>query len=195
MKGGLQRKGQRSAYAEPQPFFSAGSCARPYSGHTGMALLGPQSRKHPLDVKQQLPLQPAVRLGEREREVLEVLWSEGSATVQQVAECLRTTLAYTTVMTTLDRLFKKKILLREKRERAFVYRPAVSRGELERDRAAAMVQGFFSGSDMNRDALVSYLVDAVQSYDRDLLRRLEEKVRLAKRQDAMNANPQKGGTI
>jgi len=160
-----------------------------------MAILDPQSSQHPLAVKQQLPRQPAVRLGEREREVLEVLWSEGSATVQQVAECLKTTLAYTTVMTTLDRLFKKRILLREKRERAFVYRPAVSRGELERDRAAAMVKGFFSGSDMNRDALVSYLVDAVQSYDRDLLHRLEEKVQTAKQQAALDTNRRKGGTV
>jgi len=160
-----------------------------------MVIPDPRSSRHPLAVEQQLPRQPAVRLGEREREVLEVLWSEGSATVQQVAECLKTTLAYTTVMTTLDRLFKKRILLREKRERAFVYSPAVSRGELERDRAAAMVQGFFSGSEMNRDALLSYLVDAVQSYDRDLLHRLEEKVRTAKRKDAMDVNPQKGGAV
>ena len=160
-----------------------------------MAILDPQSSLSPLAVRQQLPRQPAVRLGEREREVLEVLWSEGSATVQQVAECLKTTLAYTTVMTTLDRLFKKRILLREKRDRAFVYRPAVSRGELEQDRAAAMVQGFFSGSAMNHDALLSYLVDAVQSYDRDLLHRLEEKVRTAKRQNAVDADRRKGGTV
>jgi predicted transcriptional regulator len=120
------------------------------------------------------------RLGDREREVLEVLWAEGGATVQKVAESLKTRLAYTTVMTTLDRLYKKRLLLREKRERAFVYRPAVSRSELERDRAGALVRGFFARSAMNRDALLSFLVDAVQSYDGDLLQRLEEEVRAAK---------------
>ena len=60
-------------------------------------------------------------LGQREREVLSVLWSQGSANVQQVAERLSTVLAYTTVMTTLDRLFKKGLLQREKKDRAFIY--------------------------------------------------------------------------
>lgn len=143
-------------------------------------------------LKQPAP-QQAARPGEREREVLEVLWSEGSATVQRVAECLKTTLAYTTVMTTLDRLYKKRILLREKRKRAFVYRPAVSRRDLERDRASAMVRGFLSGSILNHDALLSCLVDAVQSYDRDLLHRLEEKVRIAKGRHATEGQRPKGG--
>lgn len=134
------------------------------------------------------------RLGEREREVLEVLWAEGSATVQQVARSLKTPRAYTTVMTTLDRLYKKRLLLREKRERAFVYQPAISQSELERGRASAMVRRFFSNSAMNRDALLSCLVDAVQSYDNDLLRRLEEKVREAHMLHEAGAQREQGGT-
>jgi predicted transcriptional regulator len=160
-----------------------------------MAELNPRSSQYFRPVKNPLSLKPSARLGEREREVLEVLWSGGSATVQQVAECLRSTLAYTTVMTTLDRLFKKGILLREKRKRAFVYTPAVSPGELERDRAAALIQGLFSGPATNHDALLSYLVDAVQSYDRDLLQQLEEEVRIAKRQSATGANYQEEDTV
>ncbi|MGH9607064.1 MAG: BlaI/MecI/CopY family transcriptional regulator [Terracidiphilus sp.] len=139
------------------------------------------------------PRHASARLGEREREVLEVLWAEGSATVQQVAKNLKTDLAYTTVMTTLDRLYKKRLLLREKRDRAFVYRPAISRSDLERGRASAMVRRFFSSSAMNQDALLSCLVDAVQSYDRDLLHRLEEKVRAAKTQNADGAQREPGG--
>jgi predicted transcriptional regulator len=133
-----------------------------------------------------------MRLGERECEVLDVLWSEGSATVQRVAECLKTMLAYTTVMTTLDRLYKKRLLVREKQKRAFVYRPAISRSDLERNRASAMLHGFLSGSALNRDVLLSCFVDAVQSYDRDLLQRLEEKVRLAKLQNKANVPTQEG---
>ena len=159
-----------------------------------MTRLDPKTGKYPRLMKQPIPRQAAARPGEREREVLEVLWSEGSATVQRVAECLKTTLAYTTVMTTLDRLYKKRILLREKRKRAFVYRPAVSRSDLERDRASAMVHGFLSGSVLNQDALLSCLVDAVQSYDRDLLHRLEEKVRIAKGRHTTKEQRPKGGT-
>jgi predicted transcriptional regulator len=146
-----------------------------------MATVSEQNAPHHLNTTEASP-QAATRLGEREREVLEVLWIEGSATVQQVAKGLTTALAYTTVMTTLDRLYKKGLLLRSKRDRAFVYKPALSKNEMERGRASEMLHRFFSGSGMNQDALLSCLVDAVQSYDTDLLHRLEEKVRVAKEQ-------------
>jgi predicted transcriptional regulator len=136
--------------------------------------------------------QTAPRLGEREREVLEVLWTEGSATVQQVVKGLKTALAYTTVMTTLDRLYKKGLLQRSKRDRAFVYKPALSKNDLERGRASEMVHRLFSGSGMNQDVLLSCLVDAVQSYDTDLLHRLGEKVRVAKKQHVADVR-RKGG--
>lgn len=135
----------------------------------------------------------SVRLGEREREVLEVLWSEGSATVQQVTERLSASLAYTTVMTTLDRLFKKGLLTREKRDRAFLYRPALTPDALEHNRADAMVRRLFSNSQVNDDVLLSCLVDAVQSYDAELLSRLEEKVRLAKQQVSGDSCDKEGG--
>jgi predicted transcriptional regulator len=134
--------------------------------------------------QQQSPPSPQItlRLGAREREVLEVLWVNGGATVQGVAGQLKAPLAYTTVMTTLERLYRKRLLVREKRERAFFYRPAVSQSELERGRAGALVRGFFSQSPISREALLSYLLDAVHSYDSQLLHRLEEQVRAAKQQ-------------
>jgi len=156
-----------------------------------MATISQQSRSrlwHPPEANPQT----ATRLGEREREVLEVLWRMGSATVHQVGDGLKTVLAYTTVMTTLDRLYKKGLLQRSKQDRAFVYRPAFSKNDLERGRASDMVNRLFSGSSMTQDALLSFLVDAVQSYDTDLLHRLEEKVRVAKEQHATDVS-KKGG--
>jgi predicted transcriptional regulator len=85
-------------------------------------------------------------------------------------------------MTTLDRLFKKGLLVREKRERAFLYTPAITSDDLEHNRASALVHRFFSGSAANNDVLLSCLVNAVQTYDTDLLNRLEEKVRIARQQ-------------
>jgi predicted transcriptional regulator len=96
------------------------------------------------------------------------------------------------VMTTLDRLYKKGLLQRRKRDRAFVYRPTLSKNDLERGRASEMVHRLFSGSGMNEEALLSCLVEAVQSYDTDLLQRLEEKVRLAKEQHAAVVRAGKG---
>jgi predicted transcriptional regulator len=152
---------------------------RPYIVHTGMATSTQQIAAHLRHEAESSP-QTITRLGGREREVLEILWIEGSATVQQVANLLKTPLAYTTVMTTLDRLYKKGLLRRSKHDRAFVYKPALSKSDMERGRASEMIRRLFSDSSMNEDALLSCLVDAVQSYDTDLLSRLEKKVRVAK---------------
>ena len=122
------------------------------------------------------------RLGDREREVLEIVWSDGNVTVGQVSRRLSIPLAYTTVMTTLDRLFKKGLLRRVKQDRAFLYSPAVSPADVESLRARTMLDRFFGGSRSSREALLSCLVDVIGSYDDDLLRSLEEKVKAAKLQ-------------
>ncbi len=127
-----------------------------------------------------VPVQRASRLGEREREVLAVLWASGSATVHQVIRGLSAHLAYTTVMTTLDRLFKKGLLRRERRDRAFLYIPAYSRNDVESGRAHALVHRFFSGDPSSKDLLLSCLVDAIGNYDDDMLDQLEGKVREAR---------------
>lgn len=69
------------------------------------------------------------RLGELERSVMNALWdSPGSLTVREVQDVLGDRdLAYTTVMTVLDRLAKKDMVRRERDGRAYRYGPAVSR--------------------------------------------------------------------
>jgi predicted transcriptional regulator len=121
-------------------------------------------------------------LGQREREVLSVLWSQGSANVQQVAERLSTVLAYTTVMTTLDRLFKKGLLRREKKDRAFIYSSHLTAREIEEQRASDLIRRFFSDSGERPDILLSCLVDAVHHYDTGMLDQLESKIRSARAQ-------------
>ncbi|ANH40443.1 Transcriptional regulator BlaI [Nocardioides dokdonensis FR1436] len=69
-------------------------------------------------------------LGQLEAAVMDRLWSwDRSASVRDVLEDLtkERPLAYTTVMTVMDNLHRKGLLLREKRGRAFVYRAASSR--------------------------------------------------------------------
>ncbi len=120
------------------------------------------------------------RLGRREREVLSVLRGLGSATVQQVSERLSTGLAYTTVMTTLDRLFRKGLLRREKQNRAFLYSVALSAKDVEGQRAADLIHRFFTESDAQPEMLISCLLDAVHHYDTELLDHLESKIRSAR---------------
>jgi predicted transcriptional regulator len=69
------------------------------------------------------------RLGELERAVMDVLWERGApATVREVVEALDgRELAYTTVMTVLDRLAGKGMVDRERTGRAWSYRPAAPR--------------------------------------------------------------------
>ncbi len=122
------------------------------------------------------------RLGRREREVLDVVWEEGSGTVQQVSRRLSMQLAYTTVMTTLDRLFKKGLLHRVKCDRAFLYSPAASPAEVERLRARSMIDRFFDGRTGRQDLLLSCLVDVLGQYDDGMLSRLEDKVRAARQE-------------
>jgi predicted transcriptional regulator len=131
-------------------------------------------------------------LGWREREVLCVLRDLGRATVQQVADRLSASLAYTTVMTTLDRLFRKGLLRREKQNRAFLYSMALSARDLEGQRAALLIRRFFSESDAQPEILVSCLVDAVHRYDTELLDRLESSIRQARAQSAPG-DPEKDG--
>jgi len=70
-------------------------------------------------------------LGTLEQRVMELFWSEpGCLSVRDASHRLRPRLAYTTVMTTLDRLFKKGLLAREKDGVAFRYRAGMSRDEL-----------------------------------------------------------------
>jgi predicted transcriptional regulator len=121
-------------------------------------------------------------LGPLEIHVMEVVWAAGESSVRDVVERLDSKLAYTTVMTTLDRLFKKGLLSRQKSERAFLYSPRFSSEEWERRRAGDLIAGFLSGPEPSRDLLLSSLVDAVGQHDAMLLDELEEKIR-RKRQE------------
>lgn len=116
---------------------------------------------------------------------MEIVWSRGESTVREVVAQLARPLAYTTVMTTLDRLYKKNLLERRKLERAFRYSPRFSRDEWERKRADELLAGFLGGSQPSRDLLISCLVEAVGQHDKALLDELERKVR-AKRKELLH---------
>ena len=61
-------------------------------------------------------------LGPLEVTVMEILWARGEANVRDVVDRLHRPLAYTTIMTTLDRLYKKGLLARRKSDRAGIIR-------------------------------------------------------------------------
>jgi predicted transcriptional regulator len=69
-------------------------------------------------------------LGPLESDVMAALWSRGEATVREVHDVLRAKrpIAYTTVMTTMDRLHRKKLLVRTREGNAYRYGPKLDRG-------------------------------------------------------------------
>ena len=121
-------------------------------------------------------------LGPLEVAVMEVLWARGESAVRDVVDRLERSLAYTTVMTTLDRLFKKGLLDRRKSERAFLYTPRLTRAEWEQKRAGNFVAGFLMSRQPSRELLISCLVEAVEQHDERLLDELEEKIRARRKE-------------
>jgi predicted transcriptional regulator len=128
-------------------------------------------------------------LGHLETSVMEILWLKGESCVRDVVEGLNRPLAYTTVMTTLDRLFKKGLLRRQKSDRAFLYSPRLSRPEWERLRAGDLVAGFLAGPQPSREMLLSCLLDAVGEHDMALLDELEKKIRARRRELFRDGKP------
>ena len=87
-------------------------------------------------------------LPELELEVMKVLWRLDAATVAEVQEELKPArpLAYTTVMTVLDRLARKGAADRDKQGRGYLYRPAVSEQEVCELAFERLLDDFFSRS-------------------------------------------------
>src|ERR1700694_3736810 len=94
-----------------------------------------------------------------ELECLKALWRLREASVRDVREVLtpHRTLAYTTVMTVLDRLVRRGGVVRRKEGRSFVYTPVMSRESLRKLAVRQLVDSFFDGSE---EALLRYLDSA-----------------------------------
>ena len=123
-----------------------------------------------------------MHMGPLEIDVMEVIWNLETCNVRDVVDKLERKLAYTTIMTTLDRLYKKGLLSREMNDRAFTYSAKVSRDDWDRRRAGEMMAGFLAGPEESHHLLLSCLVDAVGTHDAMLLDELEKKIQ-RKRQE------------
>ena len=124
-------------------------------------------------------LHPNMQLGPLEQQLLESLWRRGSATVREVIEDGDLKLAYTTVMTTLDRLYKKNLLDRVPEGRAFRYSPRHTPEELRRAAAGDLIRQFLGSGPSSLP--LSYLVEAVSQHDVELLDELQQLVERKRR--------------
>src|SRR6266496_1568350 len=81
-----------------------------------------------------------------ELEIMHVLWETGPANVQTVQQKLKRELAYTTVQTMLNILHRKGKAKRTLIDRAYFYKPAVSRKQVVSQSLGDMVERLFGGS-------------------------------------------------
>lgn len=119
-------------------------------------------------------------LGPLEQRLLEALWERGDATVRELVEGDCQDLAYTTVMTTLDRLFKKNLLQRQAEGRAFRYTPRFTRAELHCEAAGEALRQSLDASP-TASLPLSYLVEVLSERDAQLLDDLQQLVEARRR--------------
>jgi predicted transcriptional regulator len=120
-------------------------------------------------------------LGALEREVMAIAWNTSEISVRDVCRQLSSNIAYTTAMTTMDRLYKKGLLSRQKVGRAFIYRAAATRDEMENSVTTELVQSLLDHDGAQPLPILSSLVDAVSDCDRALLDDLERLIREKRR--------------
>jgi predicted transcriptional regulator len=120
-------------------------------------------------------------LGELGRAILEVLWaSDRPLAVREVQSRLRRRppLAYTTVLTVLDRLFDKGLVARAKDGKAFLYTPKVSRQSWFGEQAARVLT---AGTGSDEGVLLAFL-DGAERADPRLLDRLSHLIAARRRE-------------
>ena len=125
------------------------------------------------------------QLGPFERQLLREVWSRGTATVRELIEGGNVRQAYTTVMTTMDRLYKKGLLDRAAEGRAFRYRARLTSEELQRGAAVDGIRRLLESAQAASLPL-SYLVEALSAHDAKLLDELQVLVERKRRELKVN---------
>ena len=115
--------------------------------------------------------------GPLESRVLDLLWARSSPACVRDLQPELPGVAYTTLMTTLDRLFRKGVLRRDKSGRAFFYEPQLSQEDLRTQLAGSAFATMLPGDASAVRPILSQFVDAVGERDLGLLDDLEALVR------------------
>lgn len=93
-----------------------------------------------------MPRRKSEQMTPLELEIMQVLWEIGPATVQQVQKELQRELAYTTVQTMLTVLHRKQKVKRTLKDKAYIYKAAVSRTKFTGHAVREFIDRLFGGS-------------------------------------------------
>lgn len=117
-------------------------------------------------------------LGELELRVLKILWDANTPLgVHAVTKALRGTRAYTTVMTTLNRLHRKGYLTQRKDGRAFLYVPRMSQHIVLQKILSRVAKVFYNGDVGELVPQVLGLERGLTETERRRLKKFAEKIR------------------
>jgi predicted transcriptional regulator len=115
-------------------------------------------------------------LGPFEARVMEVLWNFRECTVHEVKRRLASKRAYTTVMTTMARLFGKGLLKRRKQGHQFIYAPRISAENWGRLAASEFMNDFVSVPNATHRLLISSLLEALDRLDPQLQAEMQAQI-------------------
>jgi predicted transcriptional regulator len=118
-----------------------------------------------------------MNLGPLEVQVMETLWNVGEASVLEVQQRLPHKTAYTTVLTTLVRLFRKGLAGRYLQERRYIYAARISAEQWATTAASESIFRFLTTPRLSRELLLSCLMKTVCNHDPTLLPELEKRIR------------------
>ena len=121
-------------------------------------------------------------LGKLERQVLEETWRLGEVSVRDIYRAFDERIAYTTLMTTLDRLFKKNLLERRKDGRAFVYAAVLSQADIDQGIKEDVIDGLLGHGAAGVGPVLACIVDTISERDRELLDELDRLVQEKKKE-------------
>jgi predicted transcriptional regulator len=126
------------------------------------------------------PRPPVEHLGKLESELMDRLWDRPEISVRDLQAEIGSRLAYTTIMTTLDRLYKKGLLNRKKVGKAFIYAPVMTR-EQYRDRQTEHLLNLVLQDNQDSNAVLSCFINVVSESDKSMLDKLDELVKAKRR--------------
>ncbi|MDD5434415.1 MAG: BlaI/MecI/CopY family transcriptional regulator [Nitrospira sp.] len=121
-------------------------------------------------------------LGDIEKVVMDVIWNKNEATGREIFEEVGRDkqLAFTTVLTVMDRLLKKGLIKRVKHDRLFVYTATMSRDDFVRQVSHEVLEGIFEiSSGSAASSFVEILYKTNPEEIESLTRLIEEKKRLS----------------
>lgn len=120
------------------------------------------------------------KLPPRERQIVDLLYTRGPATVAEVCEALPDQLSPSAVRAMLTRLEGKGMVRRETSDRGFVYAPAVAEAAAKKSALSQVVRTFFGGSPVGAATALLGMSDKLSDPELDALEALIAQARQEK---------------